>query len=482
MKDAFYLTTTIPYVNAVPHLGHALEIVQADAVVRAKRLEGADVVFNMGADEHGQKILRAAENAGMDPQSYADEYAPKFEALQAAFGTSWTNFIRTTDPRHMRAAQAFWEWCAAAGDIYKQAYHMRYCVGCELEKTDSELVDGRCPIHPTTPIEEIEEENYFFRFSRYQEALLALYDARPDFVVPAHRLGEIRTFVARGLNDFSISRRKDKMPWGVPVPGDPDHVMYVWFDALVNYISTLGWPDEGGDYTRFWPGTQVAGKDQVRFQAAMWQAMLMSAGLPASRQIFIHGFITSGGQKMSKSVGNVIDPYEAVRRYGTDAVRYFLLGHIHPTEDSDFTWERMGEAYAGHLAHGIGNFAARVLAMAAKSGVRLAEVPAPEAFWQEDPRAAAMSAHLAAFRFNDAVALVEEEVRTGDRFVQETEPFRTIATDPEKAKADLATLLERLGAVGCLLAPLMPNASAAILGALAAGTTLPAPLFPKVEA
>ncbi len=481
MREPYYLTTTIPYVNAAPHIGFALELVQADALVRAKRLRGHETLFNMGSDEHGVKILRAAEKAGVTPQAYVDEYAAKFQALRQALDVDWDRFIRTTDDHHVRAAQAFWDRCAAAGDIYKKAYRMRYCVGCELEKTDSELVDGFCPLHPTTPIEEIEEENYFFRFSRYQDRLLALYDGTPGFVVPAHRLAEIRSFVASGLNDFSISRRADKMPWGVPVPNDPDHVMYVWFDALVNYISTLGWPD-GPEYGRFWPGVQVAGKDQVRFQAAMWQAMLLSAGLPNSRQIFIHGFITgAGGQKMSKSLGNVIDPYEAVSRYGTDSVRWFLLAEIHPTEDSEFSWERFEHAYAGHLAKGLGNFVARTLAMAAKAGVRLGARPDAETFWRDDSRAQEVAALLDAYSFNDAMARVWDEVRAGDKFIQENEPYKTIATDPEKARRDLEDVLGRLWAVGALLAPFMPNTSAAILGAVAAGETLPAPLFPRIE-
>ena len=481
MKEPFYITTTLPYVNAAPHIGFALELVQADAVARSRRLRGDEVIFNMGVDEHGVKILRAAEEAGTTPQAYVDEFAGKFQALQAALDTSWTKFIRTTDGNHIRAAQAFWERCEAAGDIYKQTYSIKYCAGCELEKTDSELEDGHCILHPTIAIEIIDEENYFFRFSKYQEQLLALYDAHPDFVLPASRLGEIRSFVASGLKDFSISRRADKMSWGVPVPGDPDHVMYVWFDALVNYISTLGWPDADSDYARYWPGVQVAGKDNLRQQSAMWQAMLLSAGLVPSKQIFIHGFIMGeGGVKMSKSIGNVIDPYEAVQRFGTDAVRWFLLAELHPTEDSEFSWGRMSEAYNGYLAKGLGNFVARTLAMAERAGVRTAELPDPEKFWLEDERARELGSVLDQFRFNDAMSRIWEEIRLGDKFINETEPYRTVTTDPEKAARDLGLLLERLGAVACLLVPFMPNTAAAILGALRDGATLPAPLFPRI--
>lgn len=482
MKKPYYITTTLPYVNAAPHIGFALELVQADALARAKRLEGREVIFNMGSDEHGVKILRAAESAGVTPQAYVDEYAAKFQALRAALDVTWDKFIRTTDGHHVRAAQSFWELCMAAGDIYKKTYQIKYCAGCELEKTDSELVDGNCPLHPTTAIEEIDEENYFFRFSKYQQQLLDLYDTNPNFVVPASRLGEIRSFVAAGLNDFSISRRADKMSWGVPVPNDPEHVMYVWFDALVNYVSTLGWPEKDTEYERFWPGIQVAGKDNLRQQSAMWQAMLFSAGLPPTSQIFIHGFIMGeGGVKMSKSIGNIVDPYEAVTRYGTDAVRWFLLSQINATEDSEFSWARFEQAYDGHLAKGLGNFVARTLAMTSKAGVRLGIRPDLDVFWRDDSRAQELSSQLDNFEFNQALARVWDEIRAGDRMITDTEPYKTINTDPEKAKRDLEDILGRLYAVGCMLAPFMPNTSAAILGGIEAGETLPAPLFPRIQ-
>src|SRR3989344_5555456 len=307
----FYITTTLPYVNAKPHIGFALEIIQADAIARFHTLLGKEVFFNFGTDEHGQKIYKKSLNL------------------------SYNNFIRTTDPDHKRAAQEIWKICRDNGFIEKGLYSAKYCVGCELEKQDSELVDDKCPLHPIEEIQTIEEENYFFKFSKFQEKLLKLYMKNPDFVVPKHRLTEISNFVKDGLKDFSVSRLKEKMPWGVSVPDDPDHVMYVWFDALTNYISALGWPSaaeasEGKPedvFTKFW-GTvahpnalQMAGKDQIRQQAAMWQAMLMSAGLPPTKQIIIHGFITVGGEKMSKSVGNVIDPLAIVDEYGADALR-----------------------------------------------------------------------------------------------------------------------------------------------------------------
>jgi methionyl-tRNA synthetase len=360
----YYITTTLPYVNADPHIGFALEIVQADALARYQRLLGRTVVFNTGTDEHGQKIWKNAQEAGLEPKAYCDGYAAKFDGLKAALELTYTNFVRTTDEHHIKAAQEFWKRCGANGDIYKKSYSIKYCVGCELEKTDSELVDGRCPIHPNRELESINEENYFFRWSKYQQKLLDLYEKQSDFVVPNERFNEIKSFVKGGLNDFSISRLKSKMPWGIEVPGDATQVMYVWFDALVNYISTIGWPDDLTKFEDAWPGVQVAGKDNLRQQTAMWQGMLASAGLPFSKQVFIHGFITAEGQKMSKSLGNVVNPYDLVAKYGSDATRYYLLGALPSGVDGDFSIKAFEETYGSKLANGIGNLAARTTSTA----------------------------------------------------------------------------------------------------------------------
>jgi len=301
MSEKFYITPTIPYVNAEPHIGFALEIVQTDVIARYQRLYGKKVFFNAGTDEHGLKIYRKALEEKKEPQDYVDEYAAKFDRLKGALNLSYDNFVRTTDAHHKKAAQEFWKRCDKNGDIYKKDYKIKYCVGCELEKTDSELEKDRCPVHPNQDLEIIEEENYFFKFSKYEDKLLKFYEKNPEFVVPEYRFTEIKNFVKKGLQDFSISRLKSKMPWGVDVPGDPKHVMYVWFDALVNYISSIGWPEKE-DFDGFWPGVQVAGKDNLRQQSAIWQAMLMSAGLPNTKQILIHGFLTKDGKKISKSL------------------------------------------------------------------------------------------------------------------------------------------------------------------------------------
>ncbi len=488
----FYLTTTLPYVNADPHIGFALEIIQADTIVRYRRLEGDEVFFNTGTDEHGLKIYRKALEMGKDPQAYCDEYAAKFRDLAQLLNLDHPTFIRTTDPAHKAAAQEFWLRCQGNGDIYKKNYQVKYCVGCELEKTDSELADGKCPIHPKLEIEYINEENYFFRWSKYQQPLLALYKKQPDFVVPAHRLTEITAFVERGLEDFSISRLKAKMPWGVEVPDDPDHVMYVWFDALVNYISTLGWPKDVKTFKKFWPGVQVAGKDNLRQQSAMWQAMLMSAVVPTSKQIFIHGFITSEGQKMSKSLGNVVNPYDLVKKYGTDAVRHFLLGALPAYEDGDFSVARFEEWYTAHLANGIGNLASRILTMFEKYATGLVPKKAPDyfgadAFWKR------YSGRLAAYRFDELVGEVNALVIACDELISREKPWEK-AKRGEDIEPLLYQLAEGLRQIAVALLPIIPQSAEKILvqlgtdekghawGKLKKGGTIKKgePLFPRI--
>jgi methionyl-tRNA synthetase len=470
----FYLTTTLPYVNAEPHIGFALEIVQADAIARYRRLTGHEVFFNFGTDEHGQKIYEKAREAGKDPQAYVDEYAAKFDALKEALNLSYNAFIRTTDPAHVSAAQEFWRRCAASGDIYKKAYKGKYCVGCELEKTESELENGRCPIHPNLEIQVVEEENYFFRFSKYTDALTKLYANHPDFVIPAFRLNEIKSLIERiGLNDFSISRLTSKMSWGVPVPDDPNHVMFVWFDALVNYITTIGWPTDMATFEKWWPVVQFAGKDNLRQQSAMWQAMLMSAGLPPSKQIFIHGFITANGEKMSKSLGNVIDPIAEVQKYGTDAVRYFLLRHIHPFEDSDYSRERFVEAYNGNLANGLGNLVARTMRLA-EDNLDTPVTLQPFSYSQEYQNS------INAFEFNRAMDYIWDRIQKLDQRIQSEEPFKLVKSDPEKGKALIAALVRDLADVSYMVQPFMPATADTILAAVKANKK-PENLFKRID-
>lgn len=419
----FYITTTLPYVNAEPHIGFALEIVQADVIARYHANLGEEVFFNFGTDEHGQKVYEAAKREGITIQKYCDIYARKFDALKEALNLSYNNFIRTTDPNHLKAAQEFWKKCDANGDIYKKNYKIKYCVGCELEKQESELKNGKCPIHPNLELEIIEEENYFFKFSKYQNKLLDLYERNPEFVIPKERLNEIKKFVAAGPQDFSISRLKSKMPWGVPVPNDNEQVMYVWFDALVNYISAVGWPDDLIKFNNWWPAVQVAGKDNLRQQTAMWQAMLMSAGLPPSKQILIHGFITNEGQKMSKSLGNVINPIELAKEYGTDAVRYYLLRYFNPFEDSDFSIKSFKEVYNADLANGIGNLVSRVANMVEKNLEGEIDIKERDS-WSKPGMLDKIYKLIESYNFKTALEEVQKMIGVADRLIDEHEPWK----------------------------------------------------------
>ncbi len=479
MSKKFYITTTLPYVNADPHIGFALEIIQADVIARYHSLSGEEVIFNTGTDEHGLKIYRKAVEAGLEPQTYVDEYAAKFDRLKNALNLSYTNFIRTTDKYHVAAAQEFWRRCDANGDIYKKNYKIKYCSGCELEKTESELENNCCPIHPNLEIEIIEEENYFFRFSRFAKPLLDFYKKHPDFVVPDFRFNEIKKFVENGLSDFSVSRLKEKMPWGIAVPGDDKQVMYVWFDALVNYISTLGWPDKKSKFNSFWPGLQVAGKDNLRQQSAMWQAMLMSANLSNSAQILIHGFITSGGQKMSKSLGNVVNPFEYVEKYGTDALRYFLLRHIPPFEDGDFTKEKFEEAYTADLANGLGNLVSRVAGLMEQNDVSF-KLKAKKTVAVKDKD---LQKLVGSFMFDQALGYIWKKIAAVDGLISEKQPWILAKNGQTKELNNvLGVAANEVLTIAFLLQPFLPGTAEKIENIFTAKKIKKGePLFPRLQ-
>ena len=477
MSKSFYITTTLPYVNSEPHVGFAMEIVRADVIARYKKQNGYDVFFNTGTDEHGSKLWEAAKREGKDVKEYVDGYAEKFRGLKSLLGIdNDVHFIRTTDVHHITAAQEFWNMVMERGFIYKKTYQAKYCVGCELNKTDSELNDkGECPIHPGRAIELIDEENYFFKFSEFQKPLLELYDKNKTFVLPEFRLHEIRNFVAGGLEDFSISRLASKMPWGIPVPGDEDQVMYVWFDALVNYVSTLGWPENSESFGKYWTdGTpvQYCGKDNLRQQSAMWQAMLMAADLPTSHQIVVNGFITGeGGIKMSKSIGNVVNPYDIVSDYGTDALRYFLLREISSFEDSPFTMERFKECYNAGLANGIGNLTSRLMNMVVAYDADISDI------LHESLDDKEIEEGYESFDMVKVMNAVWREITTLDQFIQTTEPFKKIKIDEEGAKADLVHACQQLSRIAHSLAPLLPETSAKIIELLKNKQKPEQPLF-----
>jgi methionyl-tRNA synthetase len=469
MSKPFYITTTLPYVNAEPHIGFAMEIVRADAVARFKKIEGFDVFFNTGTDEHGMKIWQKAKEEGKDAQVYVDEWAEKFRNLKKILGLSEDlNFIRTTDKHHEKSTKEF-----------KKNYKIKYCVGCELEKTDSELEEGKCPIHPKLKIEEIEEENYFFKFSDFQKKLLDFYSKNPNFIIPDFRFNELKAFVERGLQDFSISRLRSKMPWGISVPDDEEHVMYVWFDALINYISAIGWPNDMVKFDKWAKETggmiQYCGKDNLRQQGAMWQAMLMAVGLPNSKTVVVDGFITGeGGIKMSKSLGNVVSPVEIVDEfdeYGTDALRYFLLRELNSFEDSPFTKEKFKEAYNAKLANGLGNLVSRVMTLSEKykvSTILTNVVPSPH-----------MKQSVDEFRLNDSMEFIWQKIRNADRVMSEKKPYELIKSDLVLGKVEIQLLVQRINEIAIDLRPFMPNVSEKILSLIKENKAPDKPLFPR---
>lgn len=479
-KNSFYLTTTLPYINAPLHLGHALEFVRADAIARYKKLQGYDVFFNTGTDEHGIKNYQKAQEKEISAQKFVDQGFEIFKEQLRIFGVSEDiHFVRTTDPHHKMAAQAFWIRVRDNGYIYKKSYEAKYCIGCESEKTDSELNEnGECGLHPGRPIEVINEENYFFKFSEFGDKLLEFYEKNSNFVIPNFRLNEMKNFIKGGLRDFSISRLKAKMPWGIAVPDDNDHVMYVWFDALVNYISTLGWPDNLENFEKYWINgnpTQYCGKDNTRFQVATWQAMLMAAGVPNSHQIIVNGFITAeGGVRMSKTIGNVVDPRDIVAEYGTDALRYFLLREVGSFEDSPFTLERFKDAYNSGLANGLGNLASRILTLSEKYLEKCLEIPEksiPQDFFN----------FLEKFEIQKATEFVWGKIGELDKKIQEQEPFKVIKIDENKGKEMIRELILELYTIARMLNPIMPETNEKLKKLIQENKKPETPLFLRKE-
>jgi len=475
MKN-FYITTTLPYVNGEPHIGFAVELIRADIIARERKLKGYEVFFNTGTDEHGAKIHKNAEKEGIAVQQYVDGFAQKFKELIPLLNiSSGITFTRTTDEKHKLAAETFWKRCKDKGYIYKKDYKIKYCIGCELEKTESELEDGKCPIHPAMEIEEINEENYFFKYSEFQKPLLDFYSKNPDFVVPSFRYGEIKKFVESGLHDFSISRLKTKMPWGIEVPDDSEHVMYVWFDALVNYISCIGWPDNIDNFKKWWIDSQnvvqYCGKDNLRQQSAMWQAMLMSIDLPNSQQIVIDGFVTGeGGVKMSKSLGNTINPFDIVAEYGTDALRFYVSKEIPSFEDSPFTLNMFKDSYNAHLANGLGNLVSRVMKMAETNDIKLDETR---------PSIFDIDKHDEFYKKFELKKLCDDiwlKIQEADKYIQDNQPFKIIKVDVEKGREQISYLLNYIWQIANVLKPVLPNTSEKILSAVSS-QKLEAPLF-----
>jgi methionyl-tRNA synthetase len=503
--EPYYVTTPIYYVNSTPHIGHAYTTVAADVFARHQRQRGRDAFLLTGVDEHASKVARVAAEQGLAPQEYADRIVEAWRTLPARLGVAPDFFIRTSDEGHKRFVQDFLTRIRDNGrdDIYQDVYAGLYCIGCEAFKNEDELVDGKCPEHDIEP-EWIEERNWFFRLSAYQEQLLALYDDRADFVLPAFRANEARSFVAGGLQDFSISR--EGSTWGIPIPWDPDQVAYVWADALVNYLSALTYARPGEDLIpHYWPGVRhLLAKDILRFHCVYWPAMLLAAGYEVPRQLFVHGYLLLDDRKISKSLGNVLDPLDLVDVYGADAVRFWCARSVSFGQDGTASVDSVRERYERELANDLGNLLSRTTAMVARyRGGALAAVPTPgsEIASILEPLGEDVAARLDAFDLTGALERIWEVVRGLNRYVESSAPWQLAKDDGHADDLDrvLYDLVDGLRAVAVALASYVPETSVRILAGLGQPWTLdwaevaygravaveglePAtPLFPRID-
>lgn len=478
----YYLTTTIPYVNAAPHLGHALEFVQADTVACYHRLAGDEVYFLSGTDENAIKNVKAAEKSEIPIKDFVEQNSKLFQELLSALDITCDQFIRTTEERHVKGVQALWR-ATKRDDLYKKRYQGLYCLGCELFYKQEELNEqGECFEHPGKPLEEVEEENYFFRLSHYQDWLLELIEKDGLRIIPEKRKNEIIAFIKRGLEDFSVSRPIERSKyWGVPVPGDQSQTIYVWYDALANYITALGYPDQKAElYKKFWSENphrvHILGKGVSRFHAVYWPAMLASAGLPPPTLEFIHGYLTLDNQKMAKTTGNIIDPFAVIEKYGTDALRYYLLREIPAYDDGDFSLKRFEERYNADLANGLGNLFSRVTNLIATDlDGRLPDMLESPKEFEEVNRL------IEEFKFHEALARIWEEVAWANKYINETKPWEAAKTDRKFFGEVISNLVALLYEIAKKLAPFLPETAEKIRTALSAEKIVKAePLFPRI--
>ena len=504
----FYISTAISYPNGKPHIGHAYEVMATDAIARYHRLNGENVYFSTGTDDHGQKMFQTARDQGKTAQELADELTPAFRDMAERLNCSHDDFIRTSEPRHHAAVQEIWRRIADKGDIYRDNYAGWYSVRDEAFYTESELTEGADgeKLSPQgTPVEWLEEDSYFFKLSAYEDKLLAHYAAHPEFIQPESRRNEVVSFVKGGLKDLSISRTA--FDWGVPVPDDPSHVIYVWMDALTNYLSVLEYPQTKGRYADFWPAAlHVIGKDITRFHAVYWPAFLMAADLPLPQQVFAHGFLTVKGEKMSKSLGNVLDPFTLADHYGVDALRYFFLREVPFGRDGSFSDEAIVNRVNADLANDIGNLAQRSLSMIGKNCE--ATLPTPQVFSAEDEAMLALfdglkaktDAAMQGHELHSYLAAVMEGVSEANRYFAAQEPWALKKTDPARMGTVLFVTAEVVRQAAILLQPVIPEGAGKLLDALcvtadardfahlgaahrlASGTVLPTPqgVFPRL--
>lgn len=467
----FYITTAIPYVNGKPHIGHALEYFQADTVRNYQKLLGKATLLLSGADENALKNVQAAEKEGTPIQDFLNKNSEVFRSAFEKLGVKIDVFERGSDSlSHFPGVQKLWNLCLENGDIYKKEYTGLYCVGCESFKTETDLIDGKCPDHLTVP-EKITEENYFFKLSNYQKILLEKIESNEIKIIPENKKSEIVSFISSGLEDFSISRSKERAKGvGVPVPGDPNQVMYVWFDALAIYITGIGYGTDEEKFQKWWPAdVHVIGKDINRFHTVYWPAMLLSAKLPLPKCVLIHGFITSNGQKMSKTLGNVIDPFEMVEKFGLEPFRYFLLSQIPTNDDGDFTQERFKEVYTSELSNGLGNLVARVAKLAENNNISID--PYNNSFVPE------VEDDLKDFRFNIAIQRIRGIIAALDKSVNESKPWELKG---DEAVNVITVLSKGVQQVAFNLQPFLPETARKILNQFSGEIKSSSPLFPRL--
>lgn len=476
-KKPFYITTAIAYVNGLPHLGHAYEEILTDVMARFQRLDGQDVMFLTGTDEHGEKVAKTAEKNGVKPKEFADQNAAAFEAMVKTLNISNDDFIRTTEERHYKSCQVLWQKLQEKGDIYLGKYEGWYSVREEGYFTEDELTkdaNGNFITPNGTEVEWVEEGSYFFRLSDYTDKLLKYYEDHPEFIQPASRRNEIISFVKQGLKDLSVSRHKKRLTWGIPVPNDPDHVMYVWLDALTNYITAPGYPNENAEkYKRYWPADyHVIGKDIIRFHAVYWPAFLMSGDIPLPKTIFAHGFINVQGQKMSKSLGNVTSPDSLVQTYGLDQIRYFLMREIPHGEDGNFSHEQAIQRINADLANGLGNLMQRTLSFIYKNCD--AKIPEPKltdrdkAFIEYAQKTVLLDMKRSAkiFRFNDTLSTLWKLVFDANGYIDREAPWALKKTDIERMNTVLYVLTEAIRCLAILMQPFTPDSASRMLDQL----------------
>ncbi len=452
-RRKFYITTSIAYANAAPHIGHALEVVQADAIARYRRSIGDEVFFLTGTDEHGDKINRVAQASGKAAKEFVDEISAKFKGLKKTLSLSWDGFVRTSDKKkHWPGVYKIFERLEKSGDIYKKEYEGLYCVGCEKFLTEKDLENGECPLHRKAP-EKVTEENYFFRLSRYAKKIEEAIGKGKLKIVPETRKNEIMSFLSEGLEDISFSRSAASVPWGIPIKGS-DQTIYVWCDALSNYISAIGYGRNEESFALWWPAdVQLIGKDIYRFHAIFWPAMLMSAKLPLPKRLYIHGFVSIDGQKMSKSIGNVVDPEEIAEKYGIDAVRYYFLKEIPSDGDGDYSEVKLIQRYNDDLAKGIGNFASRITNLADGLSISSRFTVSPKIKKEIIRAEKRIAKHMDEFRIHDAMAALMDLMKFGDGYINEKQPWKN---KDQKVLKDLAVMLSEFNR---LLEPFLPDAA-----------------------